>query len=254
MITGMCCVRGSAFSLRQTSKPSIPGIITSSSTTSARSRAQICSASGPLRAVRTSKYSAVSRASSSFTLASTSSTTRTRAVMVSLPCLADELLDRVEEHRHRDRLRDVGLAAAFADAFLVSLHGEGGNGDHRDLAELIVLLQPFGHFESRHLGKLDVHEDEVGTVLAGQRQSFHAVPRLQRLVAVRVEQVVEELHVQLVVLDDQNGLRHWPRPRRFGRRMIDDLAVMRHDTRSRPGPPEHNGSLPHPRIADFTVN
>ncbi len=36
---------------------------------------------GPLRAVRTSKYSAVSRASRSFTLASTSSTTRTRAVM-----------------------------------------------------------------------------------------------------------------------------------------------------------------------------
>jgi hypothetical protein len=62
MITGMCCVRGSALSLRQTSKPSIPGIITSSSTTSARSCAQICSASGPLRAVRTSKYSAVSRA------------------------------------------------------------------------------------------------------------------------------------------------------------------------------------------------
>ena len=59
----------------------MPGIMTSSRTTSARSRAQICSASGPLRAVRTSKYSAVSRASSSFTLASTSSTTRTRAVM-----------------------------------------------------------------------------------------------------------------------------------------------------------------------------
>jgi hypothetical protein len=40
MITGMCRVRGSALSRRQTSKPSMPGIITSSRTTSARSRAQ----------------------------------------------------------------------------------------------------------------------------------------------------------------------------------------------------------------------
>ena len=64
MMTGICCVRGSAFSRRQTSNPSMPGIITSSRTTSARSRVQICRASGPLRAVRTSKYSAVSRASS----------------------------------------------------------------------------------------------------------------------------------------------------------------------------------------------
>ena len=50
MMTGMWCERGSDLRRRQTSKPSIPGIITSSSTTSARSRAQICSASGPLRA------------------------------------------------------------------------------------------------------------------------------------------------------------------------------------------------------------
>jgi len=81
MITGMCFVRGSDFSLRHTSKPCMPGIITSSRITSARSRAQMCNASGPPRAVRTSKYSAVSRASSSFTFASTSSTTSTRAVI-----------------------------------------------------------------------------------------------------------------------------------------------------------------------------
>ena len=38
MMTGMCWVRGSAFNRRQTSKPSMPGIITSSRMTSARSR------------------------------------------------------------------------------------------------------------------------------------------------------------------------------------------------------------------------
>ena len=30
------------------------------------------------------------------------------------------------------------------------------------------------------------------------------------LVAVRFQQVVEELHVELVVLHDQDGLGHWP--------------------------------------------
>ena len=32
----------------------------------------------------------------------------------------------------RDRLGDVGLAAALADALLVALHGEGGHRDHRE--------------------------------------------------------------------------------------------------------------------------
>jgi hypothetical protein len=80
--TGMCAVAGSAFSRRHTSKPSMSGIITSSSTTSTLPFSQISSASAPLVAVSTSKYSASSRTSSSLTLAGMSSTTRMRAVIV----------------------------------------------------------------------------------------------------------------------------------------------------------------------------
>ena len=69
MTTGMWCVAGLDLSLRQTSKPSMSGIITSSSTMSHSARSHSASASGPLCAVVTSKYSADSRASSSFTLA-----------------------------------------------------------------------------------------------------------------------------------------------------------------------------------------
>ena len=72
----------------------------------------------------------------------------TRSVMASLLCLADELPDRVDKRRNRDRLGDVGLASPFADTLLVSLHGEGGHRDHRNFPELIVLLQPFGHLEA----------------------------------------------------------------------------------------------------------
>ncbi len=77
--TGMKCVTGLDFSRRQTSKPSMSGIMTSSRMMSHSARWQICSASAPLEAVSTSKYSAESRASSNLTLAGTSSTTRMRA-------------------------------------------------------------------------------------------------------------------------------------------------------------------------------
>ena len=69
MTTGTCRVLGALLMRRQTSKPSMPGIITSSSTTSTRSASSTSSASLPECAVSTSKYSADKRASSSLTLA-----------------------------------------------------------------------------------------------------------------------------------------------------------------------------------------
>jgi hypothetical protein len=83
--TGMCAVVGEVFSLRHTSKPSMPGIITSRRTMSASPASQMRRASGPFMAVMTSKYSAESLASSSRTLGRMSSTTRTRADMDLLP-------------------------------------------------------------------------------------------------------------------------------------------------------------------------
>ncbi len=100
--TGMKCVAGLDFSRRQTSKPSMSGIMTSSRMMSHSARAQIASASAPLQAVTTSKYSADRRASSSLTLAGTSSTTRIRAdIANSLP---DKPPNGFDELADRDRL------------------------------------------------------------------------------------------------------------------------------------------------------
>src|SRR3546814_8160799 len=44
-------------------------------------------------------------------------------------------------------------------------------------------------------------------MLARQAQRLHAVLGLQDVVAVRFQQIVDELHVQLVVLHNQHGLR-----------------------------------------------
>src|SRR5208283_1490587 len=121
----------------------MPGIITSSSTMSHRPFSQISIASGPLVAVSTSKYSAERRASSSFRFGGMSSTTRTRAVIDSLR--PEELIDGVEELGDRDRLRQISPAAALADLLLVALHRERGDGDDRNRAQLLVVLQPLRH-------------------------------------------------------------------------------------------------------------
>src|SRR5262245_65938025 len=84
--------------------------------------------------------------------------------------LADELLDRVEEGRVRDRLRDISLTTPFADALLVALHGEGRDCNDRDFAELVVVFDPFGDFEPRNLRNLNIHPHEIETMLAGEWQ------------------------------------------------------------------------------------
>src|SRR3954463_15891311 len=161
MTTGMWWVSGLALRRRQGSKASISGIITSSSTMSHCARSQIASAYAPDIAVVTSKYSAVSRASSSFTLAGMSSTTRMRAVIVVPSGRSEKMAHGLDEFSDRDRLRQIGLASAFADALLVALHGKRRHRHHRDGFQLGIILEPLGDFEAGHLGKLDVHDDQI---------------------------------------------------------------------------------------------
>ena len=71
-----------------------------------------------------------------------------------------------------------------------------------------IVLQPFGDFEAGNFGQLDVHQDQIGPVLARQIERLDAVAGADGVVAVRFQQIVEELHVELVVFHDQNGLGH----------------------------------------------
>src|SRR5205085_11242942 len=70
------------------------------------------------------------------------------------------------------------------------------------------VLEPFGDFKAGHFGQLDVHDDQVRTMLAREIQRVNAVARADGLVAMCLQQVVEELHVELVVLHDQDGFGH----------------------------------------------
>src|SRR6516165_6636631 len=113
-----------------------------------------------------------------------------------------------DELGHRDRLRQIGLATGFPDALLVAPHRKGGHRDHRNSLELGVLLEPLGHLEPGNFRQLNVHQDQIGTVLAGEIECLDAVARADGMVAISLQQIVEELHVELVVLHDHHGLRH----------------------------------------------
>jgi hypothetical protein len=56
----------------------------------------------------------------------------------------EKAADGLDELRHRDRLRQIGLATAFADALFVALHRKGGHRDHRNSLEFGVFLEPLG--------------------------------------------------------------------------------------------------------------
>src|SRR4051812_30458449 len=113
------------------------------------------------------------------------------------------VFDDLYEPGYRDRFGYIALAAALPDLFLVALHCERGDRDDRDAAEFLVCLQLFGDLQSRHLGQLNIHQDQVRPVRSGDAQRLAPVLCLKCRVAVRFEKIVEELHVQLVVLNDQ---------------------------------------------------
>jgi hypothetical protein len=48
-------------------------------------------------------------------------------------------------------------------------------------------------------------------VLARQLQRFPTILCLQCVVALRFQKIVKELHIQLIVFDDENGFRHYGR-------------------------------------------
>lgn len=107
-----------------------------------------------------------------------------------------------EELHDGDRFRQIGLASALPDFFLVALHGESGNGDHRDMAQIFVVLDPLRDLKSGDLGQLNIHQNEIGFVQTREFHRFDAAAGLHGPVAMRLQKIVEQLHVQLIVLYD----------------------------------------------------
>ena len=62
------------------------------------------------------------------------------------------------------------------------------------------------YLQPRYFRKLNIHQDQIGVVLSDQGDRLDTVLGLQCAIAVRHEQIVEELHIEVVILDDQDLL------------------------------------------------
>src|SRR6185436_9084173 len=124
------------------------------------------------------------------------------------------LLEGGEEGLHVDRLGDVAVAAGLEEAVLVAAHGVRGQRQDGDLPGAVVALHLAHDREAVHAGEVNVHQDQVGgrVGLAGDRQRFLAAGRLDDVVAALFEQVLDELHVHVVVFDDEDGSIHHAGP------------------------------------------
>ena len=74
--------------------------------------------------------------------------------------------------------------------------------------EAVVGLHLLDQLEPADVRHLDVHHDQVGGEGARALDRLAAVAHRLGLIAVRAQQVAEQLQIELVVLDNQDFLSH----------------------------------------------
>ena len=121
---------------------------------------------------------------------------------------AKKALNGLKELRYRNGFGDICLAAPFTNFFFVALHRKGGDGHNGDGAQAVVFLDPFGDFKAGNFRQLDVHKDQVRAIFTGNLKRLDAIARLQRLISMSVQKIMEELHIQLIIFDDQYFFGH----------------------------------------------
>eukprot|EP00657_Telonema_sp_P-1_P002094 TRINITY_DN15008_c0_g2_i1.p1 TRINITY_DN15008_c0_g2~~TRINITY_DN15008_c0_g2_i1.p1 ORF type:complete len:194 (+),score=29.02 TRINITY_DN15008_c0_g2_i1:307-888(+) len=122
--------------------------------------------------------------------------------------LTQKLFDRVDEGTDGYGLRNISLTAPIPDLLLITLHGEGGDGDDWNGAQIVVFLDPLRDLQPRNLRQLDIHQNKVRAMVPRKFERFHAVLGLHRCISMGIEQIMKQLHVELVVFDDKDCFRH----------------------------------------------
>ncbi len=93
-----------------------------------------------------------------------------------------------------ERFGDVGVTSGRLALLLVRLHGQGGEGDDRDVGRGGILLQQSGRRQPVHTRKLDVHQDQVRLIAPGHGHARFRVDRAQGDVADVVEEKLGQFH------------------------------------------------------------
>ncbi len=118
---------------------------------------------------------------------------------------------RVDTGHHLLRaegLGDVVVGAELQPDDAVHLVGAGGDHDHGQVGEPVVVADVTADFEPVHAGQHAVEDDEVGAVRMHPRQRVGAVADGVHVVVGTFEVVPQEVSDVRVVLDDEDLLFH----------------------------------------------
>src|SRR3989454_4212812 len=162
------------------------------------------SAEAPSVAETTSYARAVSTASSRRTFSGTSSTTRIRASYSLTVHFSALLLHRLDEFHDVHGLRDVGVEAGVEETFTIPVHGLRSQRHDRNRRRARVCAQAAERVDTVEVRQLDVHQHLIRLLFGRQLHRLLAGRRLEQAVAGCLEDIAEELHVLLVVLDDED--------------------------------------------------
>ena len=99
----------------------------------------------------------------------------------------------------------VGPGLDEADAILLGM--ERRHDDDRNVAGVRALLQPPEGLEAVHDRHHHVEQDEIGRIARDAGQRLAAVPRLHRATAQRVELLHQDIAIERLVIDDEDGRR-----------------------------------------------
>ena len=90
----------------------------------------------------------------------------------------------------------------------VALACIGGNGQHRDIGQIGIMLEQGDQIEAGDVLQLDIHYHEIGREGAGRFDCQIAIGNRFYRKAPCLQHVAEKLPVEIVVLDNEDALRH----------------------------------------------
>ena len=116
------------------------------------------------------------------------------------------LVDDSKEFLHIERFREVGAGPCRHQALDLARGGVGADDDHGMSRVAFVALQAREHLPAGQIGQVQIQQDQIGGMLAGQLDSQLALHRGDELdVGLVGQHLLDQREIGKVVLDIENG-------------------------------------------------
>src|SRR4030095_4333956 len=126
--------------------------------------------------------------------------------------LGEKPVDQRHQVARTVRLGQVRRGARVDRLAVVAAQGEGRRTHRRNVGGARSGAEQAGRVESRQLGQLDVHQDEIGQLALRHREPLLAVGRLQQAVGRPAQELSHDLTIVFVVLDVEHRSVHHAGP------------------------------------------